>query len=290
MFKKSYFLNFKISALNPSLVAFYFLTSFFVSACGAQFQTIDTNTPTTSNPFEAEQFAVDLDKSSDDDSHLVASFCNSDDLNGFTTSKKKNFVCSILPGTIRMSKQVYKQRLQVQALRSKSLSTSLAADEAEWLSRIKADYGLDDTSSLQDLLARVDIVPLPLIIAQAAIESGWGTSRAALQGKNLFGIHGSFKKDQCLEAQENKKVCIKRYNSTVEGVSDYIQFLNTKTSSEFFRKKRAGFRSAQVPLDPLQLAATLNLYSETGTTYTKYLQKMMIDQNFLRFVFTENNR
>ncbi len=287
MSKKTCSIHSNFLRLNFSLVAFYLLGSLFLTACGAQFQTIDTNTPTTSNPFEAEQFAVNLDKPSEEDAQLVASFCNSDDLNGFTTAKKKDFVCALLPGTIRMSKQVYKQRLQVQALQVKSLSTALSNDEANWLDRIKSDYGVEDMASMQDLLARVDIVPLPLIIAQAAIESGWGTSRAAIQGNNLFGIHGSFGKDQCLTALNNKKVCIKKYSSRVEGVSDYIQFLNTKKSSEFFRKRRAEFRSSQTPLDPLQLAATLNLYSETGITYTKYLQKMIVDQNFLRFVFIE---
>lgn len=262
--------------------------SVFLSACGAQFQTIDTRVPTTSNPFEAEKFSIDLDLSSSDDEQAVASFCDSENLNGFTSAKKKEFVCSLLPGAIRMSKQVYKQRLQIKAIQLKSLSAFLAGKEIDWLSRIKMDYNLQSDAIIDEVLARVDIVPLPLIIAQAAIESGWGTSRAALQGKNLFGIHGTFGKDQCLTAKKNKSVCIKKYGSVVEGISDYIQFLNTKKSAEDFRQKRAGFRAARIRLDPIQLAETLHLYSERGTDYVRYVQNMMIDQKFVRFEFTES--
>ncbi len=269
------------------MFTFCLLISIFLSACGAQFQVVDTQAPTTSKPFDAESFEVVLDEQSNSETHTVTSFCNNNELNGFTNLKKKEFVCSLLPGAIRMSKQVYKQRLQVQILYTKSRSTSLPPDEIDWLNRIKKDYNLNSDSSLEDLLIRVDMVPLPLIIAQAAIESGWGTSRAALQGKNLFGIHGSFGKDQCLTAQKNKNVCIKKYTTTTEGISDYIQFLNTKRSTELFRQKRGEFRSAHASVDPLQLADTLNLYSETGKTYTRQLQKMMLDQNFIRFVFIE---
>jgi len=269
-------------------VLFVLLSPFFLSACGSQFQTIDPHAPTTSNPLEAERFSFDLNQSSDRDMQAVAALCDSEDLNDFTTEKKKEFVCSLLPGAVRMSKQVYKQRVQIKALHSKSNSTLLSGEELDWLTRIKIDYGLTQAASMDDLLKRVDIVPLPLIIAQAAIESGWGTSRAAIQGKNLFGIHGSFGKDQCLTAKNNKSVCIKKYNSVVEGISDYIQFLNTKNSAKDFRQQREAFRLQRSPLDPLQLAGTLHLYSERGQEYTRYLQNMMVDQNFLRFVFTEN--
>ncbi len=277
-----------VNWLNFSANTFCLLISIFLSACGDQFPTIDTESPTTSKPFDAEKFEVDLDEQSNSETHTVTSFCNNNELNGFTNLKKKEFVCSLLPGAIRMSKQVYKQRLQVQILYTKSRSTTLATDEIDWLNRIKRDYNLNANSSLEALLIHVDMIPLPLIIAQAAIESGWGTSRAALQGKNLFGIHGVFGKDQCLTAQKNKNVCIKKYTTTTEGISDYIQFLNTKSSTEQFRQKRNEFRSAHTPMDPLKLADTLNLYSETGKVYTRQVQKMMLDQNFIRFVFIES--
>ena len=91
-----------------------------------------------------------------------------------------------------------------------------------------------------------------------------------------------------MTAQNNKSVCIKKYDSVIQGISDYIQFLNTKTSASAFRQRREKFRIERTNLNPLQLAATLHLYSERGEEYTRYLQNMMIEQNFLRFVFLEN--
>lgn len=211
-------------------------------------------------------------------------FCNSP-----KKDHKKKFVCDLLPAAIRMNKIVYKQRLQVLALEHKAKKTSLDSEERQWLADIKKQFVLKESASFADLLSRVDIVPLSILITQAAIESGWGTSRASSQAKNIFGIHGNIKSDNCLPALKDPSVCIKKYVSVDQSLSDYIQFLNTKKSTEGFRQKRAQMRSQDVALDPFALVATLTRYSERGTEYTRQVSAMMKGQNFVQFVFQEES-
>lgn len=210
-------------------------------------------------------------------------FCNAS-----KKDHKKKFVCELLPAAIRMNKIVYKQRLQVLALEQKSKKTSLDSEERRWLAEIKKQFILKESASFADLLSRVDIVPLSILITQAAIESGWGTSRASLQAKNIFGIHGNIKSDNCMPALKDPSVCIKKYASIDQSLSDYIQFLNTKKSTEGFRQKRAQMRAQDVVLDPFALVATLTRYSERGTEYTRQVSAMMKGQNFVQFVFQED--
>ena len=201
-------------------LVFGLLFTFFVSACGRGFHTfyVDTDAPTSSNPLEAD--LLDISKI---DSEERLAFCEKAGLNGFSSLKNKEFICSLLPSAIRLNQRVYKQRLQTQTLLEKSQNSSLSSAETEWLARLKTSYKLNEDATLTELLISVDVVPLSLLMAQAALESGWGTSRFAVEGKNFFGISGSAKTDQCQWAGENKNICGKKYNSKIEGLADYIK-------------------------------------------------------------------
>ena len=214
-------------------------------------------------------------------------FCNSSDLGELKSQKKKEFVCSLLPDAIRMNMYVYKQRILVLSLKRIAAQNSLKVEEQTWLNQLKTAYSLDAEDSFEDVLTRVDIVPLPVLLAQAAIESGWGTSRASLQAKNYFGIHGAVGKDNCLLALKDPSVCIKKYNNIVEGIADYIEFLNTKRSAEKFRQVRYQLRSSGAVLDPFKLSATLTFYSGIGEQYIKQVNEMMTGQNFVKYTSNE---
>lgn len=213
-------------------------------------------------------------------------FCSSE--NKKLSSNMKSFVCSILPSAIRMNKQIYKQRLLILELENKSVTYPLSDIEEKWLSEIKIQYGLKEDASFSELLSRVDIVPLALLVTQSSIESGWGASRAAKEAKNLFGVHGSFKKDNCLPALKNPNVCIKKYMNYDQSIADYLQFLNTKKSTQSFRNKRALLRWQNKELDPVVLATTLTTYSELGVKYIEQVVSMMKKQNFTSLIFNED--
>lgn len=299
-------------------------TSVLLSACGEPFQArdFDPNVSTSANPYQSELNKKLNPNSKDSDIFLLAheyellkdqllaqnhrehssvskdvtdsekvketlAFCKSSGLGDLKSRSKKEFVCSLLPDAIRMNMYVYKQRILVLSLKRIAAKNTLKVEEQNWLNQLKSAYNLDLNADFDDILTRVDIIPLPVLLAQSAIETGWGTSRASLQAKNYFGIHGTVGKDNCLLALKDPSVCIKKYNNIVESIADYIEFLNTKRSAEKFRLVRYQLRSSGSVLDPFKLSATLTFYSAIGQQYVKQVNDMMTGQNFVKYTSNE---
>ena len=128
----------------------------------------------------------------------------------------------------------------------------------------------------------MDIVPVSLALAQAAKETGWGTSRFALEGNALFGQWTwSGEGIKPAGAEDNTKHKVMKFKVLKASVRAYQRNLNTHTSYKNFRQLRAQLRDDGEKLDSLILADQLNNYAETGKEYTKIL-KQIIQQNSLR--------
>ena len=128
----------------------------------------------------------------------------------------------------------------------------------------------------------MDIVPVSLALAQAAKETGWGTSRFAQQGNALFGQwtwSGEGLKPKDAEKNEGHKVM--KFNVLQASVRAYQRNLNTHSIYEYFRSARAKLRDLGEPLDSMILSGYLDKYAETGNEYVKVLQKI-IQQNNLK--------
>ena len=128
----------------------------------------------------------------------------------------------------------------------------------------------------------MDIVPVSLAIAQAAKESGWGTSRFALEGNALFGQwtwSGEGIKPAGIDSEEKHKVM--KFKVLKASVRAYQRNLNTHGSYKQFRSERANMRDSDVELDSLILADFLDKYAATGKEYTKII-KQIIKQNNLQ--------
>ena len=128
----------------------------------------------------------------------------------------------------------------------------------------------------------MDEVPVSLAIAQAAKETGWGTSRFAQEGNALFGQwtwSGEGLKPKDAEEGQGHKVM--KFNILQASVRAYQRNLNTHSTYKEFRKARAEFRDSSKPLDSLELAKYINNYAETGNQYVDVLQKI-IKQNKLQ--------
>ena len=128
----------------------------------------------------------------------------------------------------------------------------------------------------------MDIIPTSLAIAQAAKETGWGTSRFAQEGNALFGQwtwsgEGLKPKD----AEEGKNHKVMKFNILQASVRAYQRNLNTHPTYKDLRKARAEFRDSNKPLDSLELSNYLNKYAETGNQYVEVLQQI-IKQNKLK--------
>ena len=128
----------------------------------------------------------------------------------------------------------------------------------------------------------MDEIPVSLAIAQAAKETGWGTSRFALEGNALFGqwtFSGAGLKPKAADSNQTHKVM--KFQILQASVKAYQRNLNTHSSYKKFRKLRAEARDNDEKLDSLILADCLDLYAATGKEYTKILKKI-INQNSLK--------
>ena len=128
----------------------------------------------------------------------------------------------------------------------------------------------------------MDIIPTSIALAQAAKESGWGTSRFALEGNALFGQwtwSGEGLKPKDSEKNEGHKVM--KFNVLQASVRAYQRNINTHSTYKEFRKERAKLRDQGKPLDSLILSKHLNKYAETGEKYVEVL-KQIIKQNNLQ--------
>ena len=128
----------------------------------------------------------------------------------------------------------------------------------------------------------MDEIPVSLAIAQAAKETGWGTSRFAQEGNALFGQwtwSGEGLKPK--EAEKGKGHKVMKFNVLQASVRAYQRNLNTHSTYRDFRRARAELRDLGKPLDSLELSKYLNKYAETGNQYVEVLQKI-IKQNKLK--------
>jgi len=212
-----------------------------------------------------------------------------------TRLKKNLFICHLLPVALRMNAAVFKQRIELMRIDAKrKAGRALTPEESRWLEQIKVEYRLSATASNEEALARVDVVPVPLLLGQAAKESGWGTSAAAGKANNIFGMHGSPKSgDKCWYTQS--RVCMRAFDTIADGVRGYVRYMNTG-SADFlkrFRAARAKMRERQrederagrriVPLDSVALAGTLRGYAnpKQSPNYITELQAMIAESNNL---------
>ena len=142
-------------------------------------------------------------------------------------------------------------------------------------------YGVKN-KDLSTLKIRMDEIPASLAIAQAAKETGWGTSRFALEGNALFGqwtFSGDGIKPKSSDNDKTHKVM--KFQILKASVRAYQRNLNTHSSYKKFRKLRAQSRDNDEKLDSLILADCLDQYAATGAEYTKILKKIIL-QNSLK--------
>ncbi len=202
------------------------------------------------------------------------------------TGKKDLFLCRMVPLAVRLNSEVYRQRVELLRLKSKlEQGQSLDGSESEWLQNLRHEYEVSSESPLSELLARVDIVPMGLLLAQAADESSWGQSWPATKGFNFFGMHGLLEDPTCMHVPGNPKVCLIRFASAEKGVAGYIQYMNT-AHFDFtvnFRKARAAQRASGKPLDSLALVQNIKGYSEVGASYIVIIRRMLQKSDLEKF-------
>ena len=192
--------------------------------------------------------------------------------------KRKNlFIQIILPLIIKENNNIRLDRKKLFSILNKNKNTKL---EINWLTLKFKQYGVIN-KDLSTLKIRMDEVPVSMAIAQAAKETGWGTSRFAQEGNALFGQwtwSGEGIKPAGADTDSKHKVM--KFKVLQASVKAYQRNLNTHSSYKEFRGARAEFRDKKKKLDSLILSKYLDKYAETGKEYVRILQQI-IRQNKL---------
>ena len=155
--------------------------------------------------------------------------------------------------------------------------------EKQWLRQKFLEYKVKK-GSVNELMMRMDIIPASIALAQAAKESGWGTSRFALEGNAIFGQwtwNGRGIEPLLKDKSKNHKIL--RFPILRASVKAYKNNLNTHKSYIKFREKRQNMRARNKKINGLELTKTLNNYAQTGSEYTKILNQIILQNRLMDF-------
>ena len=195
--------------------------------------------------------------------------------------KRKNlFIKIILPLILEENDIIRLDRKKLFSMLNRSKNTNA---EKKWLDDKFKQYGVVN-KDLSTLKIRMDIIPASLAIAQAAKETGWGTSRFALEGNALFGQWtwtGEGIKPADADSETKHKVM--KFKILKSSIRAYQRNLNTHSGYKKFRMVRADLRDNDQKLDSLILADYLDKYAATGNEYILILKKIIEQNNLTDF-------
>ena len=183
---------------------------------------------------------------------------------GDTNKKRELFIKIILPLILDENEKIVEDRKKLFKILGKNFNTP---GERVWLKRRFREYKIDD-QDLAKLKMRMDIIPVSIAIAQAANESGWGTSRFALEGNALFGQWTWSKKGispKNKDPDQNHKIL--QFQILKASVRAYKNNLNTHNAYREFREARAKIRQEGNAIDGLALVKYLKNYAAIGEKY-----------------------
>ena len=195
-----------------------------------------------------------------------------------TPETRKNFFFKmVLPLVLRVNDTIAEDRRRLMSLAAaKRDGQRLAPEDRLWLAAKLDQYGVR-RAGLVELARRMDTVPPSLAIAQAAEETGWGTSRFAREGNALFGqwtfaaAGGLVPKDRASGKQHKIRV----FQTLTQAVGAYVANLNTHRAYRGFRAERARMRKSKATPDGMTLAQSLASYSERGRAYVTSIQRII---------------
>ena len=197
-----------------------------------------------------------------------------------TKLKKETFIKIVLPLVVAENERILADREKLMIIKDKKFTTDT---EKQWLRQKLLEYKVKK-GDIKELIERVDIIPTSIALAQAAKESGWGTSRFALEGNAIFGQWTwSGQGIAPLNRESNKNHKILKFPILRASVKAYQNNLNTHKSYSKFREKRLALRDKNKKIQGLELTDTLNNYAQTGSEYTKKLNQIIKQNRLMDF-------
>jgi Bax protein len=181
-------------------------------------------------------------------------------------NKKQAFINIMLPSILIAKYQLEEDRIKVLALEKKR--DPLSDEEERYLANLKKDYKCHTS---KELLLRLSTHPTSIVLAQAAIESGWGTSRFYKEANNVFGVWSYSENEpriKAMEDREGKSVYVRKYDALPESIVSYFKTIARGPYSEF-RAAREKISEVSV------LISYLEVYSELRDEYVKSLDQLI---------------
>lgn len=194
--------------------------------------------------------------------------------------KKALFLRMILPMVLAADNALAQQRgflLETYALAPQPRGGS---GRYRTLRTIEHAYGLHGNpwspAVRRRLLRRVDVVPVSLALAQAAKESGWGTSYFARRGNDLFGMW-TYEAEHGLPPRSlaDPTHYVRRFRDLESSIVHYMEAINTRPAFRRFRRLRAHLRAEHQPLSARILVAGLARYSQQGEAYVSAIRAVL---------------
>jgi len=199
---------------------------------------------------------------------------------GNTRTKRELFIRIILPLILNENKKITDDRKKLFTILRKDFNT---AGERVWLKRRFKEYKIDD-GDLAKLKIRMDIIPVSIALAQAANESGWGTSRFALEGNALFGQWTWSKKGISPKNKDkNKTHKVLQFQVLKASVRAYKNNLNTHNAYKEFREQRAKLRQDNQEIIGTDLTKYLKRYASIGVKYVQILDGIIKNNSLTDF-------
>ena len=199
--------------------------------------------------------------------------------------RKKLFINTLLPIIYSENLKILEDRKKILDWWNESQGENFSRDFwPSWLFELSEKYETSD-SNLGNLLMKVDVIPISMALAQAAIESGWGTSRYLREGNAIYGQY-TFEKDKGIRPERresNEKFFIKKFSNLSESTRSYFKNINTHRAYDDFREERKKLRMNGVKLSGVKLVKFLTSYSERRDEYVKDVENIIQSNNFMKF-------
>ena len=240
--------------------------------------TISLNAQTTLNLFEDLQYDLNSVRAGEKVKPIYLTKLPKDIKSlGNTSEKRELFIKILLPLILKENNKITEDRKRLFKILNKNFNTP---GERVWLKRRFKEYKIED-KDLSKLKMRMDIIPVSIALAQAANESGWGTSRFALEGNALFGQWTWSKKGITPKNQDkNKSHRVLQFQVLKASVRAYKNNLNTHNAYQEFREARAKIRESSDVINGLELTKYLKAYASIGEKYVAILDDI-IEKNSL---------
>ena len=194
--------------------------------------------------------------------------------------KKETFIKIVLPLIVAENEKILDDRFKLKEITARKSTND---DEKQWLRQKFLEYKVKK-GSIEELETRMDIIPTSIALAQAAKESGWGTSRFALEGNAIFGQwtwNGTGIEPLLKDKSKNHKIL--RFPILRASVKAYQNNLNTHKGYVKFRDKRKNLREKNKKINGLALTKTLENYAQDGGEYIKILAQIIVENRLMDF-------